>query len=77
MPADSTRSPRTDYLFARPSFLTGVARVFDLGGTLSQHSYNHVEDGDRADALAIASDWAVVGEDLRFAMADAPRRLLR
>ncbi len=62
----------TDFLFARPSFLTGVARVFDLGATLSQHSYNDWSDGDRADAAAIASDWGVVGDDLRLAMSQGP-----
>lgn len=62
----------TDYLFARPSFLTGVARVFDLGATLSRHSYNDGMDADQADASAIASDWGVVGDDLRLAMSQGP-----
>lgn len=60
---------RTDFLFAQPSVLTGLARVLDFGGTLSRHSYNESRSPQEADALAIQNDWAVVGVDLRNAMA--------
>jgi hypothetical protein len=59
----------TDFLFAQPSFLVGVARVLDLGGTLSAHSYNESRSPSEADARAIESDWAVVGQDMREGIA--------
>ena len=56
----------TDYLFARPSFIEGVARIMDIGGTLNE--YNYASDGQEADAIAIWSDWAVIGQDMYKAM---------
>lgn len=56
----------TDYLFARPSFLEGVARIMDIGGTLNE--YNLDSDGEVADAIAIWSDWAMVGQDMYYAI---------
>ena len=49
----------SDFLFAQPSFLSGAARVLDLGGTFDQ--YNTDPD---ADSVALASDWLVLGDDL-------------
>lgn len=60
---------RTDLLFAQPSFLTGLARAVDIGATLSRHSYNEAPTPAAADAVAMASDWATVGEDIRNAVA--------
>lgn len=59
---------RTDFLYARPSFLGGVARTLDLGGTLKE--YNQSPDADTADAKALASDWFIVGSDIRTAIND-------
>ena len=56
----------TDYIYARPSFLEGVARIMDIGGTLNE--YNYASDGQQADAIAIWSDWAVIGQDMYTAM---------
>ena len=56
----------TDALFARPSFVSGVARVLDLGGTFDQ--YNSSATPGEADARALAGDWAVVGENMRIAI---------
>lgn len=56
----------TYYLLARPSFLEGMARVLDLGGSLQV--YNYSKDEEEADANAIYQDWLAVGEDLRFAV---------
>ena len=53
-------------LFATPSFLTGAARLVDLGGVFDK--YNQSESEEEADSRALASDWLVVGEDLRKAM---------
>ena len=50
---------RSDFLFARPSFIEGMARLFDFGGTLNE--YNTVL---MTDETALALDWASVGADL-------------
>ena len=62
---------RTDHFFAMPSFLSGVARVFDLFGTFD--SYNDNSADPLADARALYSDWHIVGQDLADAMATAKR----
>ena len=54
----------SDFLFARPSFLEGVARILDLGTTLNE--YNKSID---ADATALTMDMYAVGDDLREAIA--------
>lgn len=59
---------RTDLLFAQPSFLIGLARTLDVGATLSRVSYNEAPSSEAADAVAMASDWATVGEDIRSAV---------
>lgn len=56
----------SSFLYARPSFIEGVARLIDLGNTLQE--YNSSLSPEQADALAIFSDWRVVGEDLASAM---------
>ena len=56
----------TDYLFATPSFLSGMASVLDIGSTLTH--YNTSDSPEEADARAIASDWAMVGQDIRSAI---------
>lgn len=58
---------KTDYLFARPSFLSGMARLGNLFGGFDD--YNSSPSGSLADARAIYSDWRMVGEDLARAMA--------
>jgi hypothetical protein len=57
---------RSGRLFARPSFLEGVSRIFDFAGSLNQ--YNENQDGKEADVAAIYSDWASVGDDLKPSM---------
>lgn len=57
---------RTYMLFARPSFIEGVSRIFDLGGTLSE--YNSSPSGKEADFNALQSDWYAVGDDIRTAI---------
>jgi len=53
---------RTDRLFATPTLLSGAARALDLAGTFN--AYNVSSTPEEADALALASDWGVVGNDL-------------
>lgn len=55
----------TSLLYARPTFLEGVARLVDFGGFLND--YNYAEDGDAADQIALASDWYAIGDDMRQA----------
>lgn len=57
----------TDLLFARPSFVTGMARLFDFGGTLN--TYNVSPSEAEADIRAIHSDWKAIGNDMRSALA--------
>jgi hypothetical protein len=57
----------SSFLFARPSFVEGVARIMDFGNTLNQ--YNHCESAAMADLAAIAADWSVVGLELDQAAA--------
>lgn len=53
-------------LFARPCFLSGMARVLDLSGSLSQ--YNYSPTPEQADLNALCSDWVAVENDLREAI---------
>lgn len=57
---------RTDFLFAQPSYVSGMARVLDLWGTLDD--YNISETTLEADEKAIAADWLVVGQDIADAI---------
>lgn len=56
----------SDYLFATPSFWTGIARVLDLGGTFD--SYNESPTPTMADRRAMRLDWLAVGKELEVAM---------
>jgi hypothetical protein len=55
----------TNYLFARPSFLQGVARILDFGNHLDD--YNTSLTPEDADEQALRNDWAALGEDFRAA----------
>jgi hypothetical protein len=57
------------FLFARPSFVAGVAQIVDLGNTL--FVYNESNSPNQADYMATKNDWALVGDDLRSAIASA------
>lgn len=56
----------TDYLFAHPGFLCGMARALDLGDTLTE--YNRSLSEEEADFIAMESDWMAVGDDIRNAI---------
>ena len=55
----------TDFLFARPSRLSGLARLLDLFCVFQL--YNVSPNQDEADCRATFSDWVMVGQDLRRA----------
>ena len=50
-------------LFARPSFIEGVARLIDMGATLD--SYNTSPTPEEVDRRALAGDVAAVAHDFR------------
>jgi hypothetical protein len=54
------------FLFALPSFFGGMARVLDLGGTLKE--FNYSPSPERADYIALKSDWSAIGSDVWTAM---------
>ncbi len=58
----------TDFLYARPSFAEGMARILDFGNTLNE--YNRSPDPD---TIALAADWNAVGEDLARAIETVTR----
>ena len=49
--------------FNRPSFMEGLARIFDLGGTL-RNEYDPPQNWYEADIAAMRSDWIVIGQDI-------------
>jgi hypothetical protein len=59
-------------LFARPTFLEGVARVFDFANVLQ--NYRHDTTEHEADTNALRSDWIAVGDDLRHAISTYERQ---
>ena len=57
----------SDFLFARPSFLSGMARTLDLGANFDE--YNISNSPELADSRALYNDWRAVGEALLAALA--------
>ncbi len=57
---------RSDFLFARPSFVSGAARLLDL--YCLYDLYNNSSTEREADYKAALSDWRVVGQDILIAM---------
>ncbi len=53
------------YLFSLPTFAESFSRLFDLAGATSELNLlgEPGEAGEVDDLLAIAADWAAVGED--------------
>lgn len=56
------------YFFVMPSFVSGVARVLDIGATYDNGSYLLSGTPAEADARALRVDWNAVWRDLRSAM---------
>lgn len=59
---------RIGFLRAVRSFLVEVTRMFDVAPRPSDYGYHFPSDPAKADALAIARDWEVVGHDMRIAI---------
>lgn len=58
----SSMELKSDFLYARPSFIAGIARLIDLFGTFDE--YNRSPNPRIADARALYSDWGLVGIDI-------------
>lgn len=56
---------RTDFLTAN-SFVIGMGSVFNLPGNYFEYNYSHTPE--EADKIAIASDWQIIGEDIKQAI---------
>lgn len=63
----------SELLFARPSFVEGIARLLDFGGALQQ--YNSSLTPNEADYMAVASDWRAISDDLSRVLEEARREL--
>ncbi|MBU0668043.1 hypothetical protein KJ951_01110 [Patescibacteria group bacterium] len=59
-------SIETSYLYANPSFIGGMAKVLDMGGTLVV--YNESSTPVVADIKAMSNDWKAVGKDLAYSI---------
>lgn len=55
----------SDFLFAKPSFIDGVASVIDLFGMLPD--YNESEDAQASDARAMRADCLALQSDAHIA----------
>ncbi len=55
----------SNFLYAQPSFLEGLARVIDAGCVLDE--YNNMRSSHEADSFAMWADWAAVGADIKAA----------
>lgn len=60
------RTVRSDYLFAKPSFIRGMGRTFDPWGT--PEPYNWSPTSEEAEAIAASVDWDQVAQDVSRAM---------
>ena len=58
----------SNYLFATPSFASGAARAFDLGGTFD--SYNVSPSGEIANTRGLWADWLAIGRYFREAIGE-------
>ena len=57
---------RSDHLVAKPTALSGAARVIDL---LGQYDADRISSRpQQADTIALYSDWRVIGQDLWLTM---------
>ncbi|MBS0204492.1 MAG: hypothetical protein JSS49_16430 [Planctomycetes bacterium] len=61
-----TIQPNLFSLPPAPSFVEGIARALDLGGTLRNQTNRYASR--EVDSAAVLSDWMVTGDDLRGAI---------
>lgn len=51
----------SDFLFARPGFIEGMARSIDLFGALQD--YNYLKTSEKDDETAISNDFIAIAKD--------------
>lgn len=61
-----TLNEKSTFLFAEPSFVDGMARIFDFAGSLQL--YNESKTPAVADRIALTMDWLGVGGDIRSSL---------
>ena len=64
--------------YARPSFLEGMARVLDMGGTLNVYHMPKTATGRRrAEVISLRRHWVAVGQHMRNAIGQFETTLVR
>ena len=58
----------TTYLLPKNNFWIGRGSIFNVFGRY--FTYNYSKSSQEADENAIASDWAMVGEDFKMILSD-------
>ena len=53
----------SNFLTAKPSFLSGSARTLDLWGVFDDYNYSLTPE--QADQIAMLLDWYVTGQDIQ------------
>lgn len=56
------------FLYSRPTFFEGVARLIDVDGALN--AYNTSTSQKEADFKAVYHDWNTIGEDFKKSFED-------
>lgn len=54
---------KTNQLFPRTGFITGMGSVLNIAGGYYRFNYSKTEG--EVDAKAIASDWGMIGQDMQ------------
>lgn len=60
------RRMKTDFLFSKPSFLSGAGSVLDIFGRPGP--FNYSRSGEEADCKALYSDYGMIGQDIEDAI---------
>ena len=58
----------TSYPFTIPSFMDGMARTLDIGGTFDLYDEDEFDSPEEADGAALYSDWTMIGQDIEKAL---------
>jgi len=66
---ETSKDGFTDFLYSRPSFLEGFARIVDFANTLQE--YNSSSTPEIADERAVRADWGAIGNDMYKALEKA------
>lgn len=69
----SLKKFKTNQMFPSTRFLTGMGSVLNISG--NYFDFNYSRDEQEADAAAIASDWGMIGQDLKSVLDSELRQL--